>query len=890
MAYFSLWFKSNIPKMKKRFEYSEILLIAKALVKEDLNLFISDPSSRVIYDTSEEVHKKTAQKKVLVIVNGLERHQVVESFKLQDFDLIIDFTNQRRKLHEHHDEFRALRNLRGELKWLKAANDNSTNFLHFLGGKALKLRLMRTALTFASYTRLLNFKSLRFSVNSKEKLWFKEGASNYDQIVLSFGTDLIKKRAAALILKNKVAYKFLKIGLSEEGRYAVEREIKRMNNLSHIKFKSFEIPKILKKDGDVLETWPINDISNKKNGLHHRQLFKAIQEISAQNQNHLKLSFTDFYEKVTDRIFYLRKNAPDHLIPYVKKAQHLLSNLNPNDYVKTSLTHGELTPSNILKTDKGIAIVDWEKSLNQGPLLYDAFHYMISEMLVDNQFDLKVFNQNFEALLNQPKIKYIIKKHNLNAQFYFALYLLHKSSEHLLYFTMDGYQKPKHLKWLKFYGELMDNTVLHFQFDNQRKTVLQLTEQYLKSVPYAAVKFQLNGFGELPEKSDLDIAISKKETKRLISYFSDNMLVKTVRTQKFTNLTKLIVWTKDNQFIAIYAIHQLSRKGLKFLDIDEVLKDRIQVNHHFRFSLADDYQYCQVFSALNGVKMESKHHHVFKSYFANNDFGLSIRHLQMFAGTPTKDAFAYTMKKQKQVKKYIKKYNRNKFKLFLRRMVFCQDYLRTALFYRGKVITFSGIDGVEKTTVIDIISKKLVDRYRKDIVLIGRRPGILPFRDDMKRGKKDKHVKLKPKNRSQKQIKLFSMLRFCYYFLDYQIGQIYVYFRYVLRGKVVVYDRYYFDFINDAKSANIKLNHGIVKWLYRLIYKPDLSFYLFNDTETVLSRRVKLSAQEIIKMNANYQDLFSEYEQKKKLNYIKVKTDDPNQTISLIMGELRRIA
>ena len=240
--------------------------------------------------------------------------------------------------------------------------------------------------------------------------------------------------------------------------------------------------------------------------------------------------------------------------------------------------------------------------------------------------------------------------------------------------------------------------------------------------------------------------------------------------------------------------------------------------------------------------------------------------------------------------KYIKKYNGNKLKLFLRRMVFCQDYVRTALFYRGKVVTFSGIDGVEKTTVIDIISRKLVDRYRKDIVLIGRRPGILPFRDDMKRGKKDKHVKLKPKNRSQKQIKLFSMLRFCYYFLDYQIGQVYVYFRYVLRGKVVVYDRYYFDFINDAKSANIKLNHGIVKWLYRLIYKPDLSFYLFNDTETVLSRRVKLSAQEIIKMNANYQDLFSEYEQKKKLNYIKVKTDDPNQTISLIMGELRRIA
>jgi thymidylate kinase len=376
-------------------------------------------------------------------------------------------------------------------------------------------------------------------------------------------------------------------------------------------------------------------------------------------------------------------------------------------------------------------------------------------------------------------------------------------------------------------------------------------------------------------------------------YFQENLLVKKVKTQKLGHMTKLNVWLKDNQFLSIDAIHELSRKGVKFMEIEEVLRNRVQVNHHFRFALADDYQYCQAFYTLNGADVDEKYHPIFEKGFDSQNLTLTIRHLQMLAGEGTADAFRFSVDKQIQLKKFIKKFNRNPFTLVGRKLKYYQDFLTTAMFHRGKVITFSGVDGAGKTTVIDIVSKRLKNKYRKDIVLLRHRPGVLPILSTIKHGSKAKaeqHASVTLPRQGNNKSKLSSMMRFCYYFLDYQIGQVYVYFKYVLRGKVVVYDRYYFDFINDAKRSNINLNRNFIKSLYRFIYKPDVNFYLFNDAETILSRKAELSAQDINQMNEKYQDLFSEYQQSRKSNYIKVKNDDLNQTIALIMGELRKIA
>jgi thymidylate kinase len=72
-----------------------------------------------------------------------------------------------------------------------------------------------------------------------------------------------------------------------------------------------------------------------------------------------------------------------------------------------------------------------------------------------------------------------------------------------------------------------------------------------------------------------------------------------------------------------------------------------------------------------------------------------------------------------------------------------------------------------------------------------------------------------------------------------------------------LYDRYYFDFINDAKRSNIELNRGFLRALYVFIFKPDLNLFLYADAETILSRKKEMSAEEIDRISTLYKDLFA---------------------------------
>src|SRR5207249_356839 len=103
-----------------------------------------------------------------------------------------------------------------------------------------------------------------------------------------------------------------------------------------------------------------------------------------------------------------------------------------------------------------------------------------------------------------------------------------------------------------------------------------------------------------------------------------------------------------------------------------------------------------------------------------------------------------------------------------------------------------------------------------------------------------------------------SLLRFGYYYIDYLIGQFIIQFKYVLRGYIVLYDRYYFDFINDGKRSNICLPPAFVKLWYIFLLKPKFNFFLYADEQTILNRKKELDKKTIGTLTANYLKLFSQ--------------------------------
>ena len=192
--------------------------------------------------------------------------------------------------------------------------------------------------------------------------------------------------------------------------------------------------------------------------------------------------------------------------------------------------------------------------------------------------------------------------------------------------------------------------------------------------------------------------------------------------------------------------------------------------------------------------------------------------------------------------------------------------LRDRIKHPGMVITFSGVDGAGKSTILEETRKTLAEKYRKEIVLLRQRPSILPILSAYKYGKKEAEQKAAttlPRTGTNKS-KISSFIRFMYYYCDYVLGQFYVYLKHTLKGHIVLYDRYYFDYIVDSKRANIVLPPAFIKALYRFVFKPDLNVLLYADPALILARKQELSEEDIRKLTKDFKALFGEFDTKHK--------------------------
>jgi len=183
----------------------------------------------------------------------------------------------------------------------------------------------------------------------------------------------------------------------------------------------------------------------------------------------------------------------------------------------------------------------------------------------------------------------------------------------------------------------------------------------------------------------------------------------------------------------------------------------------------------------------------------------------------------------------------------------------------------------------------LSEKFRKKTIVIRHRPSLLPILSSYKYGKENaekRSAATLPRQGNNKS-KLSSTIRFAYYYLDYIVGRSYIFFRYQMRNYIVLYDRYYFDFIIDGKRSNLNLDKGLPKWLYRFVQKPDYNFFLYAPADIILSRKKELTSEAIEDLTAGYQDLFDEFTQRYSQQYIAVNNIDKQTTLDRIQKELK---
>lgn len=202
-------------------------------------------------------------------------------------------------------------------------------------------------------------------------------------------------------------------------------------------------------------------------------------------------------------------------------------------------------------------------------------------------------------------------------------------------------------------------------------------------------------------------------------------------------------------------------------------------------------------------------------------------------------------------------------------------------------ISFSGVDGAGKTTVLRLVKESLLSRGYK-VTELRSRPSILPILSSFKYGKAQAEHATSQKLPRQGKNKstIGSYLRFGYYLTDYLIGQVYIYIKYTRRGYFILYDRFYYDYIVDPKRANLKIHERVTRFFLHFIAEPSLNFFLYAPEEIIINRKKELDSETIRFLTKRYISLFSDLGINSEITYICIKNIELVDTLREIESHL----
>ncbi|MBK7684221.1 MAG: hypothetical protein IPJ26_17985 [Bacteroidetes bacterium] len=427
---------------------------------------------------------------------------------------------------------------------------------------------------------------------------------------------------------------------------------------------------------------------------------------------------------------------------------------------------------------------------------------------------------------------------------------------------------------------------------NQRRYFLEYFFKEMKPYRYALLKFVHPSINEIPENSDVDLLVSKIDLGKILGIVERGKNIDRIQFHKKSFATFTCLLFEDGSYLEIDFLHRFDRKGMMYLDAKMVLDDINILDSGLKVaSHAYSFEYILLFYLLNDAVVPQKYRDYFSSFSTEERLGIFI-HMTSSYGVNInvlEDLYSLHSRHSKKIRLRIENLSVNRgIRFAINKWRYLVEVLKDAISHRGIVITFSGVDGAGKSTILDEVNEMLKSKFRQRTVVLRHRPSLLPILSSIRHGKAKaeektrEHLPRQGKNSSA----LSSFLRFMYYYTDYIFGQFYIYFKYTLRGYTVLYDRYYFDFIIDSKRSNIVLSRKFMKWGYYFIFKPELNVFLYADPEVIRNRKQELDTVTIKELTSDYRNLFTELSSGgKQKNYLMLNNVSKEETFHRVMKE-----
>ncbi len=423
----------------------------------------------------------------------------------------------------------------------------------------------------------------------------------------------------------------------------------------------------------------------------------------------------------------------------------------------------------------------------------------------------------------------------------------------------------------------------------EKNNFLQSLFHSLKLESYILLKWLRADLSNLAEESDLDILVKPSAVKKIVALISETESIQKVEEEKRLGVNHYYLYFKNGDFLQIDLLFKFIRKDLIYLSTKEVFENSIEINGIKTYNHSTLLEHVLLFNMLNNSGLPVKYLPYFKS-LSQKEQAFILNKFNYKYGTTFTDLAAtlqFSQVEQSAIYKYLNSLKENS---LLKKANHQIDYLiniyRQIRENQGQIITFSGVDGAGKSTIIKDMLDLLGRKYRKKVIVLRHRPSLLPIISAWRYGKEkaeQKSVERLPRQGGNKS-SISSYARFAYYYLDYLLGQFYVWAKYLVKGYTVLYDRYYFDFIIDGKRSNISITSRLPKWLYTFVAKPKLNFFLYADATTILARKQELDASVIKQLTERYQSLFKEFDQKHSGTYLPIENIDKATTLQTILN------
>lgn len=384
--------------------------------------------------------------------------------------------------------------------------------------------------------------------------------------------------------------------------------------------------------------------------------------------------------------------------------------------------------------------------------------------------------------------------------------------------------------------------------------VREIFEHLNKNAEYAV----LRNFEGLPEKNnsrDIDIIIERKAYKEQKNALIALLEKHNWRIITYLNSDRVVTWVcgcvdqdSNVEIIQLDFFFNTSLFGVRLINAKEFLANRefngkiYHVNKDYEF--LDKYMYDRAV----GVQYPDKYSHV-KEAVRNSK--VVAKKLKKVYGVGTIDECDKHSGKRMLLHASIK----NPFTTFGRFIKFEYHRIKNYLCSNtGFSIGFTGPDGSGKTTVIDTILERIAPVFKTAHKYYHFRPALFGNLGEVAHSagiKKEVDRNYSDPHRGGKTGKFSSLLRLCYYTVDYIIGY-FVKVKPVTRiTRVVVFDRYYTDIICDSRRSRIYLSPKFLYWWGKM-FIPTLHYniLLTASSETILARKRELDEESIRTINA----------------------------------------